>query len=74
MSPSKTRALLLLGLVAFAAVVAAPAHAAAAEEEDDYGDEEQAFLVVRKAMESEAPAFVGKAATVTIEIFNAGER
>lgn len=64
---------MLLGLVAFAAVVAAPARAAE-EEEEDYGDEDTAFLIVRKSMADEAPAFVGRAATVTIEIFNAGER
>mgnify|MGYP001811464685 CR=1 FL=1 len=72
MSP-KTRALVFLGLVAFAAVVAAPARAAE-EEDEDYGDEDAAFLVVRKSMADESPAFVGKAATVTIENFIAGER
>lgn len=73
MAPSKkTRALLLLGIVLFAAV-AAPARAADDEDEDFDDEEDAAFLVIRKALADESPAFVGKPATVTIEIFNAGE-
>lgn len=71
MAPSKRTTLLLLGLALL--LVTAPTLSRADDDEVEDDDEDAAFLVVRKAMANEAPAFVGKPAVVTVEIFNAGE-
>jgi hypothetical protein len=67
----KARALVLLGLVLFAAIAVAPAKG---DEDTEYDDDDAALLVARKSLLDEAPSAVGKAATVVIELYNAGER
>lgn len=67
----QARALALLAVLLFASI-AAPC--ARAEDDAEYDDpEDPALLVARKSFVDESPAAIGKAATVVIELYNAGE-